>query len=50
MAVLATVMRLRSDADLSLCDVPKRMATDDLAVLRDMPLSQNQACIDVRRD
>ena len=43
MAVLATVMHLRSDTDLSLCGVPKRMATD-LDWLRTMPLSQNQAC------
>ena len=38
-----------SDTDLSLCGVPKRMATD-LHGLRAMPLSQNQACRDVRHD
>jgi len=49
MVVLATVMHLRSDTDLSLCGVPKRMAID-LNGLRAMPLSQNQACRDVRHD
>jgi len=38
-----------SDTDLSLCVVPKRMATD-IDGLRAMPLSQNQACRDARND
>jgi len=41
MTVPATLTDLRPDRDLSLCDLPKKMATD-LEALRAMPFSQNQ--------
>jgi len=49
MTAPATLTDLNQDRDLSLCDVPNKIATD-LFGLRAMPFSQNQIWREFRQD